>query len=128
MRDLIKRIVERLYYKCYPERVNDHAIASAPLPVIKEERYRPETYKAIYIVPRDLINLNAIPPIEYIKTDLIHKLMRAIENDNAVEIQEERDDITGGIAYRAYIRILKNETVRSIEFEGRGSYENGERY
>ena len=118
MRDLIKRIVERLYYKCYPERVNDHAIASAPLPVIKEERYRPETYKAIYIVPRDLINLNAIPPIEYIKTDLIHKLMRGIENE--IEIREERNEITGGLAYRAEIRILKNER--------RGSYENGERY
>lgn len=118
MRDLINRIVERLYYKCYPDRVNDHDIANTPIPVIREERYRPETYTALYTVPRELIDLNAIPPIEYIKKDLVNKLMRGIENE--IEIREERDEITGGLAYRAEIRILKNER--------RGSYENGERY
>jgi hypothetical protein len=36
---MIKRLVEKLYYKCYPDRKNEHEIATMSLPVIKEERH-----------------------------------------------------------------------------------------
>ena len=60
---MIKRLVEKLYYKVFPDRINDHALAWMPIPIIKEERYRPEKIMTEVRIPRDLLVKNE-PPIE----------------------------------------------------------------
>lgn len=43
---MFKRLVEKLYYKCYPDRVRDHEIATMPLP-------KPQ------VIPYDIVPIRA---------------------------------------------------------------------
>lgn len=102
MRDLIKRLVERLYYKCYPDRVNDHDIATQPIEplVIKEERDIVTLKTEIIIRDCDPFN----PPIEYIEKEIKRNLGERI----IPEIIKERDERIGLTIYTGSLRIARS--------------------
>lgn len=55
---MIKRLVEKLYYRCFPDRVRDHEIATMPiLPVIKEERHNVRHLEFEYLIPMHEVEL-----------------------------------------------------------------------
>ena len=103
---MIKRLVEKLYYRVFPDRINDHALAWMPIPVVKEERYRPEKIMAEVRIPRDLSFKNE-PPIEWIKEDLAANLVDGIKEHMTIECSD--DPLSQCRLYRGYIRFLREE-------------------
>ena len=103
---MIKRLVEKLYYRVFPDRINDHALAWMPIPVVKEERYRPEKIMAEVRIPRDLSFKNE-PPIEWIKEDLAANLVDGIKEHMTIECCD--DPISQCLLYRGYIRFLRED-------------------
>jgi hypothetical protein len=104
-RNYINKIVERLYYKRFPDRVNEHEIAMAPIPVVKEERGDIVNLKAEIVIPQEMIDKI---PREFIRKELSSKLSRMIEP--AIEIQEERDRYIGApVIYTGLIRMIRRE-------------------
>ena len=105
---MIKRLVEKLYYRVFPDRVNEHEYAQMPIPVVKEEeRYRPEKLLTEYRVPRELIVNNVEPPIEWIKEHLAAQLVDSIKEHMTIECCD--DPISQCLLYRGYIRFLREE-------------------
>lgn len=103
---MIKRLVEKLYYRVFPDRINDHALAQMPISVAKEERYCPEKIMAEVRIPRELVVKNK-PPIEYIKEDLAANLVDGIKEHMTIERCD--DPISHCLVYRGYIRFLREE-------------------
>lgn len=104
---MIKHLVEKLYYKVFPDRVNEHALAQMPIiPVVKEERFRPEKIMVETRIPRDLAVKNK-PPIEWIKEDLAANLVDGIKEHMIIECCD--DPISQCLLYRGYIRYLRED-------------------
>lgn len=103
---MIKSLVEKLYYRVFPDRVNDHLLAQMPVPIIKEEHYRPEKIMAEVRIPLDL-NSFGEPPIEYIKERLANSLVDGIKEHMTIVC--ENDPSFPYILYRGYIRYLREE-------------------
>lgn len=104
---MIKRLVEKLYYRVFPDRVNEHALAQMPIiPVIKEERYRPEKIMAEVRIPRNL-SFNNEPSIEWIKEDLAVNLIDYIKEHMIIECGD--DPLSQCRVYRGYIRFLRED-------------------
>lgn len=105
MKKLIDRLVERLYFKRFPDRVNDHEIATCPLPVIKEERGDIVNLKAEIDIPQEMIDTI---PRGFIRRELSSKFARMIEP--AIEIREERDVCNQApVRYTGLIRMIRRE-------------------
>lgn len=56
MKDFIDKLIEKLYYRRFPGRVDEHAIATAPLPIVREERYRPRTITVVDYIPEVVLD------------------------------------------------------------------------
>lgn len=56
MKDFIDKLIEKLYYRRFPDRVDEHAIATAPLPIIREERYKPRTIRVVEYIPEVVLD------------------------------------------------------------------------
>lgn len=106
MKKLIDRLVERLYYKRFPDRVNDHEIATTPIPVpvVKEERGEIVNIKAKIAIPQEMID---VVPREVIRRELSSKLARMIEP--AIEIQERDVYNRAPVIYTGLIRMIRRE-------------------
>ena len=74
MKDFIDKLIEKLYYRRFPDRVNDHAIATAPLPIIREERYTPRTIKVVDSIPE--VVLDSLPDKEEKLKDMMFQKMK----------------------------------------------------
>ena len=81
-RDAIKRYrdhAEKIYYKAFPDRVNDHDIAMTPIEPLTVKKYelRPITLEAMETVPREMtyfINeTQAEEFFNYLKRELFSK-------------------------------------------------------
>lgn len=103
---MIKRLVEKLYYRVFPDRINEHALAQMPIPVVKEERYRPEKIMAEVRIPLDHMTKNN-PPFEWIKEDLAANLVDGIKEHMTIECSD--DPISQCRLYRGYIRFLRED-------------------
>ena len=106
MRELIKKIVERLYYKCYPDRVNDHEIATSPIPTPIEKKYKYEKLIAETHIPREYIDSGTITD-NYIRGDLASRLAQALEDQVIIECK--KDYKTQNYIYQGYIRIVTED-------------------
>lgn len=105
---MIKRLVEKLYYRVFPDRVNEHMLAQIPvIPVIKEEHYRPEKIMTECIVPRELMVNNLEPPIEWIKEHLAVQFVDNVKEHMTIECCD--DPISQCRLYRGYIKFLREE-------------------
>lgn len=107
MKKLIDKIVESLYYKRFPDRVNDHEIATTPISisVVKEERRDIVNLKAEIDIPQEMIDTI---PIDFIRRELSSKFARMIEP--AIEIREERDVYyRAPVRYTGLLQIVKKE-------------------
>ena len=54
MDNFLRRIAEKLYFKCYPERAHDHELAIMPIPIVREERYKPIKLIVLEEIPEDI--------------------------------------------------------------------------
>ena len=108
---MIKSLVEKLYYRVFPDRVYEHELAQMPMPipVVKEERYRPEKIMAEVRIPREQM-INNKPPIEWIKEDLAANLVDGIKEHMTIE--RCYDPLSQCLLYRGYIRFLREEGER----------------
>jgi len=103
---MIKCLVEKLYYKVFPDRVHDHELAWMPIPVIEEERYRPEKIMAEVKIPREQL-IKGGPPIERIKEDLAVNLVDYVKEHMTIECYD--DPLYSGRLYQGYIRFLRED-------------------
>lgn len=106
MKKLIDRLVKRLYYKRFPDRVNDYALARTPIPVVREERYRPEKLIAEVHIPYEAYKMDRIPK-EWIRKELSIKLAQGIEDQ--IKIEQVLEPRLQQYIYRGYIKILKED-------------------
>lgn len=102
---MIKRLVEKLYYRVFPDRIDEHMLAQMPIPVIKEERYRPEKIMAEVRIPRELMIKNT-PPIEWIKESLAARLVDVIKEHMTI-IEDCDDPSSPYLVYQGYIKFLR---------------------
>ena len=103
---MIKRLVEKLYYRAFPDRINEYTLAQMPIPVIKEEHYRPEKIMTMYRIPRELM-INDKLPFEYIKEHLAINLIDNIKEHMTIECYD--DPLSSDIVYQGYIKFLREE-------------------
>ena len=109
---LIKRRrdrIEKKYYKVFPDRVNDHAIATAPVPVLRlrEKKYHAVTLKAEILLPKNIIDTFGAD-----ESVILHELFFKLEPEISKRIEihtlmdpEEKDLIT----YEAYFRFYEED-------------------
>ena len=100
---IFKRLIEKLYYKAYPDRVNDHFIATRPIPSVKVTKYHAVTLKSEVIIPRDFLSVVGVETM--VKRELFKKLEPEISK--RIEIHtltdpEEKDLVTFEGYYRFY--------------------------
>ena len=110
---MIKSLVEKLYYRVFPDRVHEHDFAlipTEPNPVILVDRYRPEKIMVEVRIPREALAKNA-PPIEWIKEDLASALVDRIKEYMTIERCDDPASHFYGV-YRGFVRILKEEGER----------------
>lgn len=101
MKELIKKMVERLYYMFYPDRVNDHLIASQPIPI---ERYKPIKIIGCISLPKDIYQKGLIPE-DRIRAELAHNMSKQIEPFISLDIGRDQFTDTYISAY-GEIKIL----------------------
>ena len=77
MKELIKKLVERLYYKCYPDRVNEHFFASQPIPIVREEIYKPTKVIGCIALPKDIYQ-NGLYPEDQIREELARNMSKQL--------------------------------------------------
>lgn len=104
MKKLIKRIIERLYYKCYPERKKEHEIEWTPMPIITETKAGVVNFTAQVILPMEVIARDNVP-IEWIRLALADKIGKMV--DSEIEIQYKKDDYMDNMIYTGTLRVLR---------------------
>lgn len=83
MTNFIKRQIEKLYYKAFPDRVHEHDIAQTPIPVFTE-RVATKKYRAQIFVPAELYRDDRYHD-QVIKEELASKLSVQIEDRMRIE-------------------------------------------
>jgi hypothetical protein len=111
---MIKRLVEKLYYKCYPDRKNEHEIATMSLPVIKEERHNVRHLEFEYLIPMYEVELFGLDrSIERRKFETRHNIGDRISD--YITFRQYEDKRAGVYVLRARLDVLERE--RGIENE-----------
>ena len=98
--------IEKKYYKAFPDRVNDHFIATRPIPNVKVTKYHAVTLKSNVRIPRDFLSFDGT------ETMVKHELFKELEPEISKRIEihtlmdpEEKDIIT----YEAYFRFYEED-------------------
>lgn len=105
MKELIKKLVERLYYKCYPDRVNEHSIAYQPIPIVREEIYKPTKVIGCIGLPKDIYQKGLIPE-DHIREELARNMSKQLAPLISLDIG--RDQFTDTyISVYGEIKILR---------------------
>lgn len=105
---MIKKLVEKLYYKCYPDRVRDHEIATMPIPVIKEERHNVRHLELEYLIPKHEVELFGLDHcIERRKFETPHNMGKRISD--YITFRQYEDKRAGVYVVRAELDVLERE-------------------
>lgn len=111
---MIKQLVEKLYYRCFPDRVRDHEIATMPLPVIKEERHDVRHLEFEYLIPMREVELFGLDHcIERRKFETRHNIGEKISD--YITFRQYEDKRAGVYVLRARLDVLERE--RGIKYE-----------
>ena len=113
---IIKRLIEKLYYKAYPDRVNDHDIATAPIMPdfhvyerLAETHYQKRVLSAFELVPREIIDgLDYAGLKEFekmLKMRLVEKFYPELEK--RVVIKQKYDIRYNSFEYDAYLELFE---------------------
>lgn len=110
MKDFIDKLIEKLYYRRFPDRVDEHAIATAPLPIIREERFYPKTITSEMIVDERAMETM---PIDYkdhfLKNTLYHNMQPQLEPYIKITRIPPRIDVPFTMIFRGELRILEED-------------------
>lgn len=106
---LIKRRrdrIEKKYYKVFPDRVNDHFIATRPIPRVEVTKYHAVTLKSAKRIPRDFLSIAGT------ETMVKHELFKELEPEISKRIEihtltdpEEKDLVT----FEGYFRFYEED-------------------
>ena len=109
---IFKRLIEKLYYKAYPDRVNDHFIATRPIPVpiIKERKYNAVTLKASELIPSVYVSTGG-EELEKLETEIKRELFRKMEPEisKRLEIHKVYLPDIHSVAYEGYFRFYEED-------------------
>lgn len=106
---MFKKLIEKLYFKYYPDRKNEHEIATMPLPVIKEERHNVRHLKFEYLIPiheAELFGLDHC--IERRKFETRHNMGERISD--CIMFRQYEDKRAGVYVLRARLDVLERPT------------------
>lgn len=104
---IFKRLIEKLYYKAFPDRVNDHFIATRPIPKLMVKKYHAVTLKAEISLPKnitDIFGANESSILQELFKELEPEISKRIEI-NTLTDPEKKDIIT----YEAYFRFYEED-------------------
>ena len=111
---IFKRLIEKLYYKAYPDRVNDHAIATAPIipeyHVYERSRYHAVTVKASELIPSVYVSTGG-EELEKLETEIKRELFRKMEPEisKRIEIHKVFLPDIHTVAYEGYFRFYEED-------------------
>jgi len=109
-----KRLAEKIYYKAYPERINDHAIAMTPIEPLRITRYDLKCIDLVAeeMIPREMTYcINEAQEEEFISY-LKHTLFSKFEPELIKYMKIKRDRLTGDFAlctYKARIKFFVDD-------------------
>lgn len=110
MKDFIDKLIEKLYYRRFPDRVDEHAIATAPLPIIREERFIPRTITSEMSVDERAMETM---PINYkdhfLKNTLYHNMQPQLEPYIELKRIPPRTNDPYIMTFRGELRILEED-------------------
>ena len=108
---LIKRRkdrIEKKYYKVFPDRVNDHFIATRLIPSVKVTKYHAVTLKSEVIIPKNVFERIGDKVNGFVYPEIMRKMepeiFKRIEIHTLTD-PEEKDIIT----YEAYFRFYEED-------------------
>lgn len=95
--------IEKKYYKAFPDRVNDHFIATRPVPTLTVKKYHAVTLKSEVRIPRDFLSLAGTERVAK------HALFQELEPEISKRIEihtlmdpEDKDIVTFEDYFRFY--------------------------
>lgn len=109
-----KKLAEKIYYKAYPERINDHDIATSPIEPLRVTRYDLKCIDLVAeeMIPREMTYcINEAQEEEFINY-LKHSLFSKFEPELIKYMKIKRDRITSERAlytYRARIKFFVDD-------------------
>ena len=108
---LIKRRkdrIEKKYYKVFPDRVNDHFIATRPIPSVKVTKYHAVTLKSQVMIPEEVFKRIGDKANGFIYPELLRgiepEIFKRLEIHTITD-PEERDLVT----FEGYFRFYEED-------------------
>ena len=99
--------IEKKYYKAFPDRVNDHFIATRPIPIPPVKKYHAVTLKSEVMLPKEAVTSLGNNVKNIVKSETLRRLEPEIAK--RVEIHTvfypERDFVT----YEGYFRFYEED-------------------
>lgn len=105
---IFKRLIEKLYYKAYPDRVNDHFIATRPIPKLTVTKYHAVTLKSEVRIPKEVFKRIGDKANGFIYPELLRgiepEIFKRLEIHTITD-PEERDLVT----FEGYFRFYEED-------------------
>lgn len=106
---LIKRRrdrIEKKYYKVFPDRVNDHFIATRPIPR-PTKKYHAVTLKSEVMIPKEIVKSLGVQIKDYVKSETLRRLEPEISK--RVEIHTVFYPDQDIVSYEGYFRFYEED-------------------
>lgn len=99
--------IEKKYYKAFPDRVNDHFIATRPIPKVKVTKYHAVTLKSEVMIPKEVVKSLGVQIKDYVKSETLRRLEPEISK--RVEIHTVFYPDQDIVSYEGYFRFYEED-------------------
>lgn len=101
---MIRKLIEKLYYKAFPDRVHDHEIANMPISEPQVITYDIVPVKLVQLVDERYIPDSSHEWYEFMHRELTRKI--AEEIGKYVRVETKKDYRSGYTEYRAELEVV----------------------
>lgn len=99
--------IEKKYYKAFPDRVNDHFIATRPIPNVKVTKYHAVTLKSEVMIPKEAVKSLGDNVKDFVKAETLRRLEPEISK--RVEIHTVFYPDQDIVSYEGYFRFYEED-------------------
>ena len=99
--------IEKKYYKAFPDRVNDHFIATSPIPNVKVTKYHAVTLKSNVMLSKDFVTSLGVKVKDIVKSETLRRLEPEISKRIEIHTVYYPDKET--VSYEGYFRFYEED-------------------
>ena len=99
--------IEKKYYKAFPDRINDHFIATRPIPSLKVTKYHAVTLKSEVRIPKIIAENYGDGVYEIVKSETLRRIEPEISK--RVEIHTVYYPDQELVSYEGYFRFYEED-------------------